>query len=142
MLQGSTEVLEATANQETDRLTALKKKYQSKRRIIYEDKIKGELDADMWKELDREALEQIQMIEVQLSNVTQADTKYQETISKALELPEWLSLQWISGNHEEKKEFLKFIHSNFFVKDGNAHLELKEELFLLRKMGVLKEVRK
>ncbi|HEY9745614.1 MAG TPA: hypothetical protein V6C99_05305, partial [Oculatellaceae cyanobacterium] len=124
------------------RLTALKKKYQSKRRVLYEDKISGDLDADMWREMDREALEQIQMIEVQLSKVTQADTIYQETITKALELPEMLSVQWVSGNQDEKKEFLKFVYSNFSVKDGNAHLVLKEELLLLRKMGVLKEVRK
>lgn len=93
----------------------------------------------MWREMDREALEQIHLIEVQLSKVTQADTEYQETITKALELPEMLSFQWISGNQDEKKEFLKFVYSNFFVEGGNARLVLKEELILLRKLGEEKE---
>jgi DNA invertase Pin-like site-specific DNA recombinase len=135
-------MLDETANQETDRLTESKKKFQTKRRKIYEDKISGIIEAEMWQEIDRECLEQIRIFDSQLAQIDKADDEYQHTINMALELPELLDTQWILADCDEKKEFLSFIHSNFSVKDRNAHLELKEEFNLLRQMGIKEGVRK
>lgn len=129
-------LLENTANEEADRLNNLIKRIRTKRRAAYEDKIGGVIDAEMWQELDRDLLEQIQTLEVRRSKITDADTHYYRDMEMAVELPRILSTQWITANFEERKLFLNFTQSNFFIKDGNAHLQMNEAIQAIQKMGV------
>jgi site-specific DNA recombinase len=118
--------VEETANAEADKLNNRIKKLRAKRRTLYEDKCSGLIDEEMYREIDRDTLEEIMDLEARQANITQADTNLRDTADLMVELPELIAGEWIHLDTLGKQRILQIVQSNFFVKDGNPHLELKE----------------
>lgn len=119
---------------EADRIETLIKKTRAKRRAIYEDKHAGILDAEMYQEIDKDCLKEIENLERQKSKITYADTDYMETADLWIELPEILAGEWVLANFEGKKKILSLACSNFFLNGENPLVELHPVFATLRKV--------
>jgi DNA invertase Pin-like site-specific DNA recombinase len=127
---------------ERNRLEGVLKKLHNKRRAIYEDRLAGIIDADMYRAVDQDCLLEIAGIEAQKSQITYADTDYRQMADLAVELPEMLKGEWFSAEIEEKRLILNFLRSNFFLLDGNPLLELHPVFDSLKKSNDLIKKRK
>lgn len=128
--------------QERGRLEGQLTKLHNKRRTIYEDKLAGVIDVEMYQSIDQECLQSIQDLEVQKSKITEADTDYRMIADLAVELPEILQAEWFQADMEDRKEILNFMRSNFFLMGGNPHLVLHPVFNALRETNEILKSRK
>jgi site-specific DNA recombinase len=125
-------------NDEEEESTRLKRHLDTLRRKLraaYEDKLAGNLDADMWQEINRDYKDQIAEMEDRISRISQADQNYYELADMLFEATESLSLNWKLASDEKKAVFVKNLYANCQVKDGKPLVELHPVFGFLLKLS-------
>lgn len=125
---------ENTAHEQIDRVERERKRLLKSRRIAYQDRLDGVIDAEMYREIEADYNKQMNLCEEKLARLRQAEDLHYEYADMLIELPEMLGTGWNLGTWEEKKQIVNFTTSNFKIKNGNPQLELVSILSGLKNM--------
>lgn len=125
------EYKENTALDEVSRVERERKRLIKNRRIAYQDRLDGVIDAEMYQEVESDYNERMQACESKIERLKKAENDFYKQGDLLIELPEVLNVGWISGSYEDKKEILNFATSNLKTKNGNTVVELVSVLSYL-----------
>jgi hypothetical protein len=105
---------------------------------IYEDKLAGRISTELWERKHAEYSHILNRLVGTLAEHRFAEDNYLATGVRVLELAKGAYSLYIDQNHEEQAKLVSLMASNCTLKDGAAHVELKE-VFVLLADGVAKE---
>lgn len=117
-----------------------KERVELERKInaVYEDKLAGVITTEFWEKRHAEYSHKLNRLVGTLSEHRFAEDNYLATGVRVLELAKRAYSLYIDQNHEEQAKLVSLMASNCTLKDGTAHVELKE-VFALLADGVAKE---
>lgn len=123
-------VMERTANAEENKIDAVIKRLRGQLKEALHEKIKGNIDNEMWLEVSADFQNRIRQEEAKRSKTSFAMLDYSQMVCQLVEIPEMLNRKWFTANEERKRELLTFLVSKFSLKDGNVSYTVKEPFSL------------
>ena len=105
---------------------------------VYEDKLAGAITTGMWEKKHAEYSHKLNRLVGTLSEHRFAEDNYLSTGVRILELAKRAYDLYIHQDHDEQRKLVDLIASNCTLRDGTAHVELKE-VFAILADGVAKE---
>jgi len=129
------ELASQTYKEEAERIDRMIAKARQNLRKTVEMKISGELDDTLFREISQDYKQEIDGLQNRRDNLNQADRSYDRLASDLFELPEQFYSAWFDAEEEDRVIMLNTLVSNFFIKDGNVRVELKEPFAYLYKLA-------
>lgn len=135
------ELKDQTAEDEIERIERERKRLLKNRRIAYQDRMDGVIDAEMYQEVEADYNQKMNKLEEQLARLRRVEDDHYQLVDMLTELPEMMALTWIHGNFQEKKSFLNSMISNLKIKNGNPRVEMVSVMVHLRALRTRTEWR-
>lgn len=105
---------------------------------VYDDKLEGAISTEFWERKQAEYSHRLNRLLGTLAEHRFAEDNYLATGVRILELANRAYDLYIDREHDEQRKLVDLIASNCTLKDGVAHVELKE-VFAILADGVAKE---
>lgn len=137
-IMAAAEGLEAdnAASEEIRQVEAEIKRYKTNMKRALQEKIEGNIDGELYREISKGYQETIFGLEAKLEKITREDVDFYELAGIMVDIPRTLSQRWPRANTEQKIEILDIVGANYSVEAGKLHYELKEPFSLIGKKAL------
>ncbi|WP_373531793.1 recombinase family protein [Vampirovibrio sp.] len=127
---------DSSADLEIAKTQAEIKRYKTNLKQALQEKIDGNIDTDLYREISADYQNTIRQLEARLSKIVKEDIDFYRLANMLVDLPRTLSECWKKAKNSQKIELLNFVSANFFIEAEKMRYELKEPFSLIGKKAL------
>lgn len=122
---------DTSADLEIAKTQAEIKRYKTNLKRALQEKIEGNIDGDLFREISTDYQNTIRQLESRLSKIVKEDIDFYKLANMLVDLPRTLSECWKMAKNSQKIGLLNFVSANFFIEGEKMRYELKEPFSLI-----------
>lgn len=120
------EIKKDTEDKHRDELERKRQSLMTKLNYLYEDKLNGLIDIELYKQKRYQYQIELDTINDHLQRRAVADSRYYEAGAMIIDVMQNIADLYTKGTKEEKRQILQYIVSNITVTDRKVHIDVKK----------------